>query len=73
MARRSKSDWTVPEPITVEIDGEKHTGHFQLENGMIRVSYKSASKTTHLGGSARSPAALAKLMLHELIRETPRD
>jgi hypothetical protein len=70
--RKRKAEWTSPSnPVSLESAGVTHHGSYQVENGMIRVSYKGASKVTHLGGSAVAPEGLARLILSELVRETP--
>jgi|SRR5271166_2908683 len=61
---------TPRKPVSVEIGGATHHGHYQTENRMIRVEYRSSSKATQLGGSP--PGVLARLILAELVREAPR-
>jgi hypothetical protein len=69
---RHKTEWTTPsEAISIDQDGVAHHGFFQVERGMIRVSYGGHSKTTQLGGSAGSSAGLARVILSELVREVP--
>jgi hypothetical protein len=63
MARR-KDEWT---PISVEVGGVAHHGHYQTERGMTRVKREGSSKTTQTGGSP--PKVLARLILSELVRE----
>jgi hypothetical protein len=58
-------------PIFIEVGGTRYDGHYQTDRGMIRVSYKWNSKTAQLHASAVAPAGLAKLILSELVRETP--
>jgi len=56
--------------ITVEVDGEKYTGRYEVSRGgyrMITVMSAFGSKSTQLGGS--TPEALAKLLLGELVGE----
>ncbi len=69
---KRKTDWTSPrQPLSIEIAGITHRGDYQIENGMIRVSFRGGAKVTHLGGSARAPESLARVILGELVRETP--
>ena len=71
MSRRI-DEWTAPwMPISVEIDGVAHRGHYQTERGMIRVEYKWESKATQLGGSPA--ASLARMIMHVIVREVPKD
>jgi hypothetical protein len=71
MSRR-RDEWTTPRmPISIEIGGVTHHGHYQTEKGMIRVEYKWGSKVTQLGGSTGTPKGLARMILSELVRETP--
>ena len=86
MPRRDK--WTTPRiPVSIERDGVTYRGHYQGENGMIRVEYEwaskttkpegfrvksgRASKTTQLGGLSGDPLGLARVMLAELVQENP--
>lgn len=63
-----KNEWMSPrKPISVEIGGVAHHGHFETERGMIRVDYEGSSKATQIGGSP--PKTLARLILSELVRE----
>jgi hypothetical protein len=57
---------TPRKPVSVEIGGATHHGHYQTENRMIRVEYRSSSKATQIGGKV-----LARLILAELVREAP--
>jgi len=67
---RRKDEWTTPsKPISVEIGGVTHHGHYQSERRMIRVDYRGLSKVTQRGQS--TPEGLARLILAELVRETP--
>jgi hypothetical protein len=68
---RRRDEWTSPQiPVSVEIGGVTHHGHYQVEKGMIRVEYKLANKVTQFGGSASAAATLARVILRELVRET---
>jgi hypothetical protein len=73
MPGRKVENWSPPELISIEREGVRHEGRFQTNRTMIRVSYGSGTKTTQLGGLARSPASLARLILSEIVRETPTD
>ena len=67
---RRRDEWTAPQiPISVEINGVTHHGHYEVEKGMLRVEYKLANKVTQLGGSVSAPATLARVILRELVRE----
>ena len=73
MASR-KPDWTSPpEEISITVGGVAHRGTFQTEHGRIRVSYRGSIRAAQLGGSKAAPATLARLILHELVRELPAD
>ena len=64
-------EWTtIRMPVSVEIDGVAHHGHYQTERRMIRVDYRGWSKVTEVGGTP--PKALARLILAELVRARPR-
>ena len=73
MPRRSgREEWTPPQPISIEVHGVSHTGHYQLETRyskpelrIIRVTGEYGSKTTHL--SASPPESLARLLLSEIV------
>lgn len=68
--RRNKIVWSEPTPISVQIGKSTYQGSYQTGGGMIEVSYGFHSKSTQLGGSARAPGGLAKLILSELVRST---
>ena len=71
---RRRDEWTTPQiPISVEIDGVTHHGHYQREKGMIRVESEWGSKVTQLGGFAAAPASLARVILRELVRDAPKE
>jgi hypothetical protein len=53
-------------------EGTYH-GHYQTEWPTIRVEYGSARKSTQLGGSEGAPQVLARIMLRELVQDTPDD
>ena len=63
---------TVRTPVSIKIGGIAHHGYFEVENGLIRVSYRGSTKPTQLGGSSRTPRVLARLILAELVREATR-
>jgi hypothetical protein len=75
MPRRSREEWTRPQPISIEVGGVSHMGHYQLElprpsqpeRRFIRVTDGEGEKKAHLGGFASMPEALARLLLSELI------
>jgi hypothetical protein len=60
---------TVRTPVSIKIGGIAHHGYFEVENGLIRVSYRGSTKATQLGGMENAPKALAKIMLGEQARE----
>jgi hypothetical protein len=70
MARRKPDLASPSEEISIERGGITYKGTFQTERGMIRVSYRGHTKVTQLGGSAGTPAGLARLMLSELVRDS---
>lgn len=53
--------------VSVEVDGEKHTGSFYVNNGMIYVSYGFGSKSTQVRGMSAS--TLARVLLAEIVKE----
>ena len=70
MSRRKNDEWTTPsKPISVEIAGITHQGHYQSERRMVRVDYRGLSRVTQRGQS--TPEALARLLLAELVRGAP--
>ena len=44
---------TVRTPVSIKIGGIAHHGYFEVENGLIRVSYRGSTKATQIGGSPR--------------------
>jgi hypothetical protein len=57
--RRRRDDWTIPRQIvSFERNGIVINGNYQVEAGMIRVTYLGASKTTQL---ERSPIKLYRI------------
>jgi hypothetical protein len=73
MARR-KTGWTaLREEISVTVGGVTHRGAFQTERGTIRVFYRGSTRAMRLASSKAAPATLARLILHELVREAPAD
>ena len=71
--RPPRQEWEPSIPISVELKGVTHNGHYQFESGRrskrelrwIIVTYDGDSKRAHLGGS--EPESLAKLLLLELV------
>jgi len=59
----------IKRPITVEVGGVVHLGHYSTRNGMIRVTYGSSCKATQLGGMENAPKGLARMILAEQVRE----
>ena len=57
-------------PVSIERGGITHHGYFEVDGPTIRVSHKGETKATQLGGMARVPKTLARLLLSELVRET---
>ena len=60
---------TVRTPVSIERGGVTHRGYFEVDGPTIRVSHKGSTKVTQLGGHARVPATLARLLLSEFVRE----
>ena len=60
--------------IDVTVDGTRHPGWYQIEDGLITVTrpFCGGSKTTHLGGHVHAPGSLARLLLRELIDDERR-
>jgi len=58
---------TVRTPVSIKSGGITHHGYFEVDGVMIRVSHRGSTKATQLGGTP--PAALARLLLSELVRE----
>jgi hypothetical protein len=54
-----------PTDVVIEKDGERHTGSYTVERGVITVRYGFRSKTTQIGNT--SVGALARLLLLELL------
>lgn len=61
---------TVRMPVSIERGGITHRGYFEVDGPTIRLSHKGSTKVTQLGGHARVPQALARLLLSEFVRET---
>ena len=61
MPRRIRTRWSDLVPISIDIDGIKHQGHYQVEvNGpvpSIRVFFDDFSTEANLLGSDREPLA----------------
>jgi hypothetical protein len=55
--------------ITIDYDGREIRGSFSIWGQSITVQSAHGSKTTQVGGSARRPEALARIMLRELAQE----
>jgi hypothetical protein len=67
MSKR-KSDWDTPsEAITLERNGVTYSGAFQVERGMIRVSYRGDSKATQLGEHP-APASVVRTYSGDPVR-----
>jgi hypothetical protein len=70
--RPRRQEWEPSIPISVELKGVTHNGHYQFESGshskrelrLILVTYDGDSERAHLGGS--QPEDLAKLVLSAL-------
>jgi hypothetical protein len=60
---------TVRTPVSIERGGITHRGYFEVDGPTIRVSHKGETKVTQLGGHARVPQTLARLLLSEFVRE----
>ena len=62
-----------PVPIQIDHNGKTYKGTYTIDaaNNMITVTYEynGKSKFTQLGGSARIPEPLAKIILRELVIE----
>lgn len=77
--RPGREKWTSPQPISIDVDGVRHTGRYQLElprpsqpeRGFIRVTYGEGEKKTHLGGLASTPEAFARFLLSEIVGIPP--
>ncbi len=67
--KRRKPIWSDSTPVSVQIADLTHQGAYRTGDGMIEVSFGFLSKKAHLGGSARAPGGLAKLILSELVAE----
>jgi hypothetical protein len=50
-------------------DSVEYRGVFVIFGGTITVTYDARQKSTQLGGSAAAPAALARVLLSELVTE----
>jgi hypothetical protein len=50
---------TVRTPVSIKIGGIAHHGYFEVENGLIRVSYRGSTKATQIGGSPPEGAGAA--------------
>jgi hypothetical protein len=61
---------TVRTPVSIERAGITHRGYFEVDGPTIRMSHKGSTKVTQLGGHARVPKTLARMLLSELVRET---
>lgn len=60
---------TVARPCVIERNGERHSGHYLVERGMITVYYsKGGQKRTQFGGM--DAEGLAASLLTELVRES---
>lgn len=53
--------------IEIEVDGRVVKGSYVVERGMITVYGPAGSRSTQLGGSARMPETLARVILRELV------
>ena len=62
---RGKSAPPISGSVEIKRGDEVHTGWYDVESGMITVTYRLAEKTTQLGGSP--PETLARLLLSEMI------
>jgi hypothetical protein len=54
-------------PISVDIDGKTHKGHFEVSGGILTVTADCGEKATQLGQML--PTILAAMLLQELVRE----
>lgn len=53
--------------VSIEIDGQPHTGRWFSESGCVTVRYGWAERTTQRGNMA--PEALARMLLKEIVKE----
>jgi hypothetical protein len=57
--------------VTIERDGVTYHGDWSIAKRMITVTLEGGeTKTTQIGGSARAPASLARVLLSELVSRT---
>ena len=58
--------------ISADHDGTNYTAHWSIRDGYLKVSSPVlGSKEAELGGLARAPENLARMLLRELIAERP--
>jgi len=58
----------TPATVVVEKDGERHTGSYTVDGGVMTVSYQGRHTQPILLGASPS-ATLAKVLLSELLSE----
>jgi len=61
---------TAVKSVTVIVNGVTHLGTYYVQGSMVHVQSAFGNKKTHVGGSP--PEAIAKLLLSELVRATPK-
>ena len=55
--------------ISIEMGGTIHAATWRVDRGMITVSSSAGIKRTQVGGFAKKPAGLARILLRELVTE----
>ena len=59
-------------PVAIEVDGQRFSGHYVVENGQVTVSTAVlGNKSTQVGGS--TPEEISRLLLSELVAESKKE
>lgn len=72
MGNRAKPRETASGTVSIEIDGRSYKGNYSVRGGRISVTSEYGSKDAKASGAPdwRVPQdGLARLLLHEIIRE----
>ena len=55
--------------VSIEMGGAIYAGTWHMERKTITVSSSAGIKRTEVGGYAKKPASLARIMLREIVTE----